>query len=118
TAAEARKLAEAGDAAEIEQRFGTRLEFGTAGLRGLLGAGWGRMNRLVVRETTAGLGRYLLEQIPDARERGVVIGFDGRRGSRAFSQDAAAVLVAMGIRCHLAEYEVATPVCAFAVTHL
>src|SRR5690242_16340013 len=75
------------DTPELEQRFAGRLDFGTAGLRGLLGAGPTRMNRLVVRETSAGLGAYLVSQEPDAAERGVVIGFDGRRGSRVFAED-------------------------------
>src|SRR5690625_5298339 len=58
---------------ELRERFGARLEFGTAGLRGVLGAGPNRMNRLVVIRTTAGLARYLLDTLPDVKERGVVV---------------------------------------------
>ncbi|MEK7706290.1 MAG: phospho-sugar mutase [Myxococcota bacterium] len=106
------------DTAEIAQRFRGRLEFGTAGLRGVLGAGPMCMNRLVVRETTAGLGSYLQEQIEDARKRGVVIGYDGRHGSKTFAEDAAAVLAALGLRVHLYDRLVPTPLVAFAVRKL
>jgi phosphomannomutase len=115
TRQELQELVNRGDDAEIEARFAARLAFGTAGLRGLLGAGPGRMNRLVVRETTAGLATYLLSQTPDAAERGVVVGFDGRRGSRIFAEDVASVLGAMGIQVHLFDREVPTPVAGFAV---
>src|SRR5262245_52802936 len=84
--------------AELAERFLGPLEFGTAGLRGLLGAGESRMNRAVVLRTSFGLGNYLLAEAPDrARTRGVVIGYDGRRMGRAFAEDTAAVLAALGI---------------------
>src|SRR6185295_11808044 len=60
--------------AELRDRFEASLEFGTAGLRGVLGAGPNRMNRAVVRCTTAGLARYLKAQVPDVASRGVVVG--------------------------------------------
>lgn len=118
TRAELKALIGAGDDDALSERFETRLAFGTAGLRGVLGAGSNRMNRLVVRETTAGLGNYLLSQNQQAATWGVVIGFDGRRGSRVFAEDAAAVLAALGIPAHLFEREVPTPILAFAVAHL
>jgi phosphomannomutase len=118
TKKEMEALVEAGDLTELADRFGERLEFGTAGIRGLLGAGPARMNRLLVRRVTAGLARYLLEQIPDARERGVVVGRDARHGSVAFAEETAGVLAAAGLPVFLFEGEVSTPLCAFAVTGL
>jgi phosphomannomutase len=103
---------------ELAERFAGPLEFGTAGLRGLIGAGETRMNRAVVRRTTAGLARYLLEHVEGAAARGVVIGYDGRRQSDVFARDAAAVLAAAGIAVHLSDGLVPTPLCAFAVKEL
>src|SRR5690242_9300495 len=91
TAAEALDLLVRQDTAGLTDRFDARLEFGTAGLRGLLGAGPNRMNTRVVRQTTAGLCHYLATHVPDAEARGVVIGRDGRRGSDQFARDAAAI---------------------------
>ncbi|MED5465153.1 MAG: phospho-sugar mutase [Myxococcota bacterium] len=115
TRQELQELLKNNDQSELQSRFKARLAFGTAGLRGLLGAGPGRMNRLVVQETTAGLGQYLLTNIPDAATAGVVIGYDGRRGSLQFSEDAACVLAGMGIKVYLFETVIPTPTCAFAV---
>ena len=103
---------------DLVDRFAAALEFGTAGLRGILGAGPNRMNRAVVLRTTHGLARYLLAQLPDARTRGVVIGFDGRRMSREFAEDTACVLAANGIRALLFEDYAPTPLTAFAVGEL
>lgn len=108
-------LAEAGRQDELDQRFAGRLAFGTAGLRGVVGAGPMRMNRLVVRETSAGLASYLLEQLEGAAERGVVVGYDGRTDSEVFARDTACVLAASGLRVYLADQKVPTPVCAFAL---
>jgi phosphomannomutase len=104
--------------ADLTERFTGPLAFGTAGLRGLLGAGESRMNRAVVRRTTAGLARYLQDTVPGARERGVVIGYDGRRMSREFAEDAASVLAAAGIRAHLSPTVCPTPVAAYATKRL
>src|SRR5690348_13331844 len=74
--------AEAGDAAaqkDLEERFQGPLEFGTAGLRGLIGAGESRMNRAVVIRATAGVVAHLIATVPNAKERGLVVGRDGRR---------------------------------------
>ncbi|MFM2153223.1 MAG: hypothetical protein RL199_1658, partial [Pseudomonadota bacterium] len=91
TAQEALDLVAAEDEAALADRFDARLEFGTAGLRGLLGAGPNRMNLAVVRRTTAGLCAYLLRQRADAASCGLVIGRDARRGSDAFANEAAQV---------------------------
>ncbi len=103
---------------ELRDRFGASLEFGTAGLRGVLGAGPNRMNRAVVRRTTAGLARYLLAKVPEVKERGVVVGRDGRRMSPEFADDAARVLAAHGIPALVFPTPVPTPLVAFATTHL
>ncbi|MFB9135405.1 phospho-sugar mutase [Vibrio olivae] len=102
---------------ELESRFSSRLEFGTAGLRGKVGCGPNRMNRLVIQETAAGLGHYLIAQITDARQRGVVIGYDGRPDSKQFAHDTASVLTALGIKVYLTHQVAATPIVAFGVKH-
>ncbi|MSP26271.1 MAG: phospho-sugar mutase [Myxococcales bacterium] len=104
--------------AELADRFAGPLHFGTAGLRGVLGAGESRMNLAVVRRTSAGLARYLAESVPEARARGVVVGYDGRRKSREFAEATASVLVAAGFRVQLAERLCPTPIVAFAVREL
>src|SRR6266852_4766115 len=103
---------------ELRDRFSGRLEFGTAGLRGLIGAGPNRMNRAVVRATTAGMARYLKSVAPQSLDRGVVVGRDARRMSREFAEDAAGVFVAEGIPVWFFEQPVPTPLLAFATLHL
>ncbi|MDP5252669.1 MULTISPECIES: phospho-sugar mutase [unclassified Vibrio] len=103
---------------ELNDRFRGRLEFGTAGLRGKVGAGPNRMNRLVIQETATGLGQYLLSQHDDATSRGVVIGYDGRPDSQQFAQDTAGVLCALGIKVYLTYQVAATPIVAFGIRHL
>jgi phosphomannomutase len=115
TKGELEMLIEAGDEAALQDRMGAMLEFGTAGLRGVIGAGPNRMNRSVVLRATCGLAKWLEEQVPGAKDRGVAIGFDGRRMSREFADDAARVLLAMGFRVFAYDYVVATPVLAFSV---
>lgn len=107
-----------GAEAELSDRFAQSLEFGTAGLRGVIGAGPNRMNRAVVLRTTAGLARYLKAQGTDVVKRGVVVARDGRRMSDVFARDAAEVLAAEGIPVHFFEDVAPTPLCAFAVTRL
>ncbi len=104
--------------AELADRFSSRLEFGTAGLRGLVGVGLGRMNRLVVRETTAGLAEYLLETQTEVKTRGVVITFDARPDSRQFAIDATGILLARGIKVYLTKDAQPTPIGAFGVVDL
>src|SRR4051812_3809768 len=97
TRAELGALLASGDGVELADRFGAALTFGTAGLRGVIGAGPNRMNRAVVRRTTEGLCRYLLKMVPGVRTQGVVVGRDGRRMSPELLEDAAAVIAAHGI---------------------
>src|SRR4051794_21728434 len=103
---------------DLADRFAGSLEFGTAGLRGVIGAGPNRMCRAVVLRTTHGLARYLLDTVPAAATQGVVIGFDGRRLSRELAEDTACVLAGAGIHAQLFDTVVPTPLLAFAVTHL
>ena len=105
-------------AAELTDRFAARLEFGTAGLRGVVAAGPNRMNRAVVRGTTAALAGWLLYIDPAAADSGVVIGCDARHRSEEFALEAARVLAGAGIAAHLLPPRQPTPVLAFAVTHL
>jgi phosphomannomutase len=111
--------ASGGDAAadrDLVERFTGALEFGTAGLRGVLGAGPQRMNRVMVQRVSAGLGDYLLAHVPGAADKGVVIGHDARRKSRLFAEDTAEILAAKGIRVLLAAGPWPTPTSAWAVT--
>jgi phosphomannomutase len=103
-------------AADLADRFAGRLEFGTAGLRGAMGAGPNRMNRAVVRAATAGLARWLHKHRPPGT--GVVVGWDARHRSAEFAGEAAAVLTGAGIPVHLLPGRSPTPLLAFAIRHL
>ncbi|CAB4549604.1 MAG: phospho-sugar mutase [Actinobacteria bacterium] len=111
TKAELLELIEANDHSALQARMGSRLEFGTAGLRGELGAGSNRMNRVLVTQTAAGLAEFVLENFPN--DPLVVIGFDGRTNSDVFARDSAEVFAAVGIRTLLFDGVVPTPVLAF-----
>jgi phosphomannomutase len=105
----------------LSSRFDGRLEFGTAGLRGELGAGSNRMNRVLVAQAAAGIAKYLLTQPEfnsDVEPPSVVIGFDGRINSAVFARDSAQILAGAGIRAYLFDGVVPTPVVAFAGKHL
>jgi phosphomannomutase len=104
--------------AALAARFVGRLQFGTAGIRAALGAGPQRMNRLVVRQTAAGLAADLLATTPDVRTRGVVIGGDARHGSQQFVTDMATVFAAAQIPVLRFPNPVPTPLVAFATKHL
>jgi phosphomannomutase len=104
--------------ADLADRFAARLVFGTAGLRGAIGAGPNRMNRAVVRATTAALASWLLYVDGGAADTGVVIGCDARHRSDEFAAEAAMVLAGAGIRVHLLPPRQPTPLLAYAVTHL
>jgi phosphomannomutase len=112
---ELQALVDADDTAALAERFAGRLDFGTAGLRGELGAGPTRMNRVVVAQAAAGLAAYLRarEETPT-----VVIGYDGRTNSAVFARDSAELLQGAGVAATLLPRELPTPVLAFAVRHL
>ena len=105
---------EAAAATELADRFAGTLEFGTAGLRGVIAAGPNRMNRAVILRTTFGLAEWV-RTLPEGATRGVVIGFDGRRFSRTFAEDTALVLAAAGVKAWLFGDLGPTPRLAFAV---
>ena len=113
TKAELREIA--GNDNEIRERFGRELAFGTAGLRGILGAGTNRMNRHIVRKTTQGLANYIMKT--GEMKRGVAISYDSRRMSPEFALEAALVLAANGIPAYLFESLRPTPELSFAVRH-
>jgi hypothetical protein len=102
----------------LAERFTGRLQFGTAGLRAAVGAGPQRMNRLVVRQAAAGLVDHLLRTLPDAAERGVLIGYDARRKSDVFALDTARVCAAKGVRALVFDHVVPTPVLAWNITQV
>ena len=102
---------------EIEDRFYTELSFGTAGMRGVLGAGMNRMNKYNVRRATKGLAEYLLQN-PEEAQRGVVIAYDSRRFSREFAWDTALVLCQEGVPAYLFDALRPVPVLSYAVRHL
>lgn len=116
--AELESLLKAGDREELAARFAGPLTFGTAGIRGILGAGESRINRSLVLRVTFGLVSYLLEVVPDAARRGIVIARDGRHRSDVFQKDAAAVVTALGVRVHWIEGPNPTPLLAFGVKQL
>ncbi|MGW7277018.1 phospho-sugar mutase [Streptomyces sp. NPDC054844] len=121
TRAELAKLIDAEDHAELTARFSGTLQFGTAGLRGELGAGPMRMNRSVVIRAAAGLAAYLKKQgTPhgDGPAGLVVIGYDARHKSRDFARDTAAVMTGAGLRAAVLPRPLPTPVLAFAIRHL
>ncbi|MFD4934922.1 phospho-sugar mutase [Streptomyces virginiae] len=116
TAAELAALIEAGDTAELADRFSGTLQFGTAGLRGEIGAGPMRMNRGVVIRAAAGLAAYLKAQGHDGGL--VVVGYDARYKSADFARDTAAVMTGAGLRAALLPRPLPTPVLAYAIRHL
>ena len=101
---------------EIEDRFGRELEFGTGGLRGIMGAGTNRMNSYMVRKATQGLANYMIKQ--KTEKKGVAIAFDSRNNSARFAQEAALCLCANGIRVFIFPSLRPTPMLSFAVRYL
>ena len=106
----------ASDENEIKERFYTDLEFGTAGLRGIIGAGTNRMNIYTVRKATQGLANYILKS--GNAEKGVAIAFDSRRMSPEFAQEAACCLAANGIKAYVFDSLRPTPELSYAVRKL
>ena len=110
-------LAIAGYKKEIEERFYNDLEFGTGGMRGIIGAGTNRMNRYVIQKASQGFARYILER--NARTApSIVIAYDTRRFSKEFALEAALVMAANGIKAYTYEGVRTTPELSFAVRHL
>ena len=105
-----------GDDKEIQDRFYRQLEFGTGGLRGVIGAGTNRMNIYTVRKATQGLANYIISQ--NGQEKGVAIAFDSRIMSPEFAKEAALCLNANGIKSYMFEKLRPTPELSFAVRHL
>ena len=99
---------------ELDARFASRLEFGTAGLRGELGAGPTRMNRVLVSQAAAGFAAYLTARNDSPS---IVIGYDGRMNSEVFARDTAVLMAGAGVRAILLPRHLPTPVLAFAVRH-
>ncbi|MDQ1048156.1 phospho-sugar mutase [Streptomyces sp. V4I2] len=116
TRAELAELIDAKDVAELAERFSGTLQFGTAGLRGELGAGPMRMNRTVVIRAAAGIAAYLKKN--GHTDGVVVIGYDARHKSAAFAEDTAAVMTGAGLRAAVLPRPLPTPVLAFAIRHL
>ena len=115
TRAELDALISSQDEQALADRFGSRLGFGTAGLRGELGAGPNRMNRVLVAQAAVGIARYLKANFDDPS---CVIGFDARKNSDVFAKDSAEIFAALGVRAYLYDALVATPMVAFAVREL
>src|SRR6516162_1484720 len=105
-------------ATDLADRFAGSLEFGTAGLRGILGAGPNRMNRAVVARATWALAREILASVPRAPSRPVVVGHDARRLSRELAEDVACILGGAGLRVLLFREPVPTPLVGFTVKRL
>ncbi len=104
--------------AEIEDRFYKNLEFGTGGIRGIIGAGTNRMNTYTVRKATLGLAQFIVKQGQSAMKQGVVIAYDSRRFSTEFAKEAARILAMNQIKVYLFDSLRPTPVLSYAVRHL
>ncbi|MBL6734901.1 MAG: phospho-sugar mutase [Shewanellaceae bacterium] len=102
----------------LQQRLNQRLQFGTAGLRGEMGAGLNRMNRLVILQTTVGLAEYLQQIKGSDQQQSVVVGYDGRHQSQTFAEDVTRVLCAYGIRVYLLDRVCPTPLISFGIPTL
>ncbi|TFK42809.1 hypothetical protein BDQ12DRAFT_624115 [Crucibulum laeve] len=103
---------------ELEKRMRYRIEFGTAGLRGRMEAGWSRMNDLIIIQASQGLCAYVKQHVSDASSRGVVIGHDHRHNSRQWAQLTAAAFIANDMKVYLFDGLVHTPMVPFSVRKL
>ena len=111
-------LAISGNEEEIKDRFSTSLEFGTAGLRGILRAGTNGMNIYTVCQATQGLANLIVKNGKEAMDKGVAIGYDSRHFSDTFAKEAAMVLAANGIKVYLFPSLRPTPMLSFAIRHM
>ncbi|KAG9039211.1 Phosphoglucomutase-3 [Tulasnella sp. JGI-2019a] len=118
TRAEIASLSAANNEAELEQRLGSRIEFGTAGLRGRMEAGFSRMNDLTIIQASQGLCAYVVQMIPDAKTRGIVIGHDHRHHSDRWALLTAAAFIGEGVKAYLHRGLVHTPLVPFSVGRL
>ncbi|EKM55765.1 uncharacterized protein PHACADRAFT_144538 [Phanerochaete carnosa HHB-10118-sp] len=120
TRREIQALVDRGDLAELDRRMRSRIEFGTAGLRGRMEAGWNRMNDLIIIQASQlnGLCAYVLANVKGARERGIVIGHDHRHHSGHWAQLTAAAFLAKDVKVYLHEGLVHTPLVPFSVRRL
>lgn len=116
TKKELRSIAE--DDNEIKERFYKDLEFGTGGLRGIIGAGTNRMNIYTVRKASQGLASYILKNSTDGAKKGVAVAYDSRHMSPEFAKETALVMAGNGIKAYLFESLRPTPELSFAVRHL
>ncbi len=116
TIGEIKELVRTNSEKELTDRFYQILEFGTGGLRGIIGAGTNRMNVYTVGMTTQGLADYISGK--GVKERGVIIAFDSRRMSDVFSREAASILAANGIKVYIFDDITPTPICSFAIREL
>ncbi len=113
-----KELEELTDENEIEDRFYTYLSFGTAGMRGKLGAGTNRMNNVMVARATYGLAQQLIQADEANKQKGVAIAYDSRNKSTEFAQTAARVLAAQGVKAYIFDSLRPTPELSFAVRYL
>ncbi|XP_052279958.1 phosphopentomutase-like [Dreissena polymorpha] len=114
---EIQALVDEGNADELQLRLFHRMEFGTAGLRARMGAGYNMMNDLTVIQATQGLCSYVIENIPDAKEMGVCVGYDGRYNSKRFAQLTSTIFLNKGIKVYLFSKLCPTPYVAHCTRH-
>jgi phosphoglucomutase len=113
-----RELLAKNDLNELNERFYTELEFGTGGIRGIIGGGYNRLNAYIIRKTTQGLANYIKKAFPAGQKASVVIAYDSRRFSIDFARESACVLCANGITTYLFSELRPTPELSFAVRTL
>ncbi|CAO3669436.1 unnamed protein product [Umbelopsis ramanniana] len=118
TRAEIQQLWDSNRLSDLEQRLGSRIEFGTAGLRARMEAGFSRMNDLTVIQASQGLAKYVLKNVEDAKEKGVIIGHDHRHHSQTFANLTAAVFISLGFKVWFFRQLVHTPLVPYTVKQL
>ena len=106
------------DNTQITEAFHAELEFGTGGLRGIMGAGTNRMNFYTIRRASLGIANYILANAPDGACRGVVISYDSRQNSREFALAAAQIFMGCGIKAYVFKEMRPTPQLSFAIREL